>query len=70
MCSFAAPQEKEISSRTTLQSFICAENDTLGMKAVAVCFWKSIEFPQHIDDFELIELFRSISNINRSESPS
>ena len=43
--SFTAPQGKEISSRTTLQSFRWVEMDKLLTKGVAVCFCKSFEFP-------------------------
>ena len=62
--SFVAPQEKEISSRTTLQSFSWVENDMLGTKGVAVWFWKSVEFSLCFNDLELIELSRTIGNIN------
>ena len=62
--SFAVPQEKEISPRTTLQSFSWVEMDTLGTKGAAVCFCKSVEFPKCFDDLELVKLFRTISYIN------
>ena len=62
--SFPALQEKEISSRTTLQSFTCVKMDILGTKRVAVCFCKSVKVRQCFDDLELITLFRPIGYIN------
>ena len=36
----------------------------LGTKGVAVCFCKSVEFPQCFDDLELVKLLRTIGYIN------
>ena len=38
--------------------------DALGTKGVAVCFCKSVEFPQCFDDLELVNLFRNTGYIN------
>ena len=38
--------------------------DTLRVKGVAVCFCKSVEFPQCFDDLELIKSFRTAGYIN------
>ena len=64
MWRFAAPQEKEISSKTTLQSFTWVEMDILGTKGVAVCVCKSVEYPQCFNDSELVKLFKTIGYIN------
>ena len=38
--------------------------DILGTKGVAICFCKSVEFPQSFDDLELVKLFKTIDYIN------
>ena len=38
--------------------------DILGTKGVAVCFCKSVEFPQCFNDLELVKLFKTIGYIN------
>ena len=38
--------------------------DILGTEGVALCFCKSVEFPQRFDDLELVKLSRTVGYIN------
>ena len=62
--SFAAPQVKEISSRTTLQSLTWVRIDTEEVIGVAVGFISSFEIWQWFHDLDLFILFRIIWFVN------
>ena len=57
---FAAPQEKEMSSRTTLQSLTWVRMDTEGTIGGTVEFFRSFELSQCFDKLDLFILFRTI----------
>ena len=61
--NFAAPQEKEMSSRTTLQSLTWAGRNREEI-IVAIGFIRSFEFSQWFDDLDFFILFRIICFIN------
>ena len=44
--------------------------DTLRTKGEAVCFRKSVDFPQCFNDLELVKLFRTIGYINAQAGKS
>ena len=58
--SFAAPQDKEMSSRTTLQSRTWVRMDVEGRIGSAVEFFRLFKFSQCFEKLDLFILFRTI----------